>query len=134
MPAREPVFFENWCELAERWKVSPDTMRRVAEAAEDVYEQIRMEVQIISGYRTRNEQAALRRAGRPVALDSVSTHRTCPATGVDISLGFASTDAQKLTWGLAATTRGLRWGGGSKVDDRGIPLDWGHVDRGPRRS
>jgi len=38
----------------------------------------------------------------------------------------------KAIWGRIATFNGLRWGGGGAVDDGGIPLDWGHVDRGPR--
>lgn len=27
---------------------------------------------------------------------------------------------------------GLRWGGGGPVDDIGIPVDWNHLDLGPR--
>ncbi len=37
------------------------------------------------------------------------------------------------TWGRIATINGLRWGGGGQVDSGGIPVDWGHVDRGPRQ-
>ena len=40
----------------------------------------------------------------------------------------------KAIWGRVAVMNGLRWGGGGAVDDGGIPLDWAHVDRGPRRS
>ena len=38
----------------------------------------------------------------------------------------------KAIWGRVAVMNGLRWGGGGAVDDGGIPLDWQHVDRGPR--
>jgi len=40
----------------------------------------------------------------------------------------------KITWGNIVLANGLRWGGGGDVDpDNLIPLDWRHVDRGPRR-
>ena len=107
-------------------------MRRVVLSAEDYFEETRGRVWIISGYRTRTEQFDLARRGRPTAPDDVSTHRSCPATGIDVSLGFAPTRVQKAIWGRIVTMNGLRWGGGGAVDDGGIPLDWGHVDRGPR--
>jgi len=70
--------------------------------------------------------------GRPTAPVALSTHTTCPATGADIRLGFAPTRVQQAIWGRIATMNGLRWGGGGEVDDGGIPLDWQHVDLGPR--
>jgi len=88
--------------------------------------------EIISGYRTAKEQADLGRRGRPTAPDDLSTHRSCPATGVDVSLGFLPTRVMKAIWGRIVTMNGLRWGGGGAVDDGGIPQDWGHVDMGPR--
>jgi len=107
-------------------------MRRVQLSADDFFEETRGTVQIISGLRTRAEQGALRRSGRPAARDDVSTHLSCPATGVDVSLGFAPTRSQKAIWGRIVTMNGLRWGGGGAVDSGGIPVDFGHVDRGPR--
>jgi len=91
-------------------------------------------VEIISGLRTRSEQLALARRGRPAARDDLSTHRSCPATGIDISLGLAPTRIQKATWGRIVTFLGLRWGGGSAPDQGGIPSDWQHVDLGPRNA
>jgi len=133
MPAREPIFLADACDLANRWLVSQDTMERVALSAEDYWRETRVRVNIISGYRTPAEQAALRRSGRPTAPDDVSTHLSCPATGVDVALGFAPTRVQKAIWGRIAVMNGLRWGGGGAVDSGGIPVDWGHVDRGARR-
>lgn len=134
MPAREPIFLDVWCELAGRWGVAPDTMSRIAQSAEDYRQETRGQVFIISGLRTPAEQSALRRSGRPAAADDVSTHLSCPATGVDVSLGFAPSRSQKAIWGRIVTLNGLRWGGGGAVDPGGIPVDWGHVDRGPRRA
>jgi len=108
-------------------------MGRLIHSARDFRAETRGGVTILSGYRTRDEQDSLRRQGRPTAPDAVSTHRSCPSTGVDVSLGFAPTRVQKAIWGRIVTMNGLRWGGGSTVDDGGIPVDWGHVDRGPRQ-
>ncbi len=132
--APEVIDPEDWCGLAGRWGVAPDTMRRVANAAFIFEMETRQRVSIISGSRTKAEQDALHRRGRPTAPDNLSTHRSCPATGVDVSLGFAPTRVQKAIWGRIAVMNGLRWGGGGAIDDGGIPLDWGHVDRGPRRT
>jgi len=134
MPTREFITGAGYCELAERWQVDPDTMRRVWGAAHD-YETHTggRRVEIISGWRSAAEQRQLGRRGRPVAADDVSTHRSCPATGVDISLGLLPSGFMKHTWGRIVFTHGLRWGGGSQLDpDTGTPIDWPHVDRGPR--
>lgn len=134
MPEPEKITGENWCELARRWGVAADTMKRVALSAEDYDAQTGAEVvKITSGHRTLAEQEALRRAGRPTAPPDRSTHLSCPATGVDVSLGFAPTRFEIATWGRVTLVNGLRWGGGGKVDEAGIPLDWQHVDRGPRK-
>lgn len=109
-------------------------MSRVVVSAGEFLLETGREVQIISGYRTANEQRLLARSGRPATADSLSTHRSCPATGVDVSLGFGATRVMKAIWGRTVVLNGLRWGGGGAVDDGGIPLDWGHVDRGPRAS
>jgi len=107
-------------------------MLRVVLSAEEFEMETGGTVSIISGWRTRREQRRLGRRGRPAAPDDLSTHRSCPATGVDVSLGFTPTRVQKAIWGRIVTMNGLRWGGGGRVDEGGIPLDWGHVDRGPR--
>ena len=119
------------CRLAERWRVSPDTMTRVVLSAQQYTEETSLPVDIISGYRTQQEQRSLERGGRPTAPDEKSTHRSCPATGVDVSLGLFPVASQKAIWGRIVMLNGLRWGGGGPLED-GIPVDWAHVDRGPR--
>jgi len=133
MPTREVLTGADVCALSQTWAVDPDVMRRVQRSADAYTQETASPVDIISGFRTRAEQAALGRRGRPTARDELSTHRSCPATGVDISLGFAPTRVQKAIWGRIVTFNGLRWGGGGQVDEGGIPVDWQHVDRGPRR-
>lgn len=134
MAARERITESDPCTLAGRWRVAPDTMQRVWFSAKDYELQTGKRVWIVSGYRTANEQFQLGRQGRPTARDDRSTHRSCPATGVDISLGLLPTEFEKATWGRITLVNGLRWGGGGPVDpDNFIPLDWGHVDRGPRQ-
>lgn len=92
-------------------------------------------VWIISGWRSQEEQRRLSRLSRPTAPDSLSTHRSCPATGVDISIQLLTSEFLKVTWGRVASNEGLRWGGGGPVDPKNlIPLDWRHVDTGPRKS
>lgn len=134
VPASEFITDATDCELAGRWAVDFDTMRRVwlsAEAYE--IETGGRRVSIISGWRSRSQQSQLGRRGRPTARDDRSTHRSCPATGVDVSLGVLPSNFLKATWGRITLVNGLRWGGGGAVDpDTGIPLDWPHVDVGPR--
>jgi len=134
VPEREFITDADVCELANRWAVDGDIMRRVWLSAQDYeLETGGRRVSIISGFRSRSEQRQLARRGRPTASDERSTHRTCPATGVDISLGLNASGFQKVTWGNAALRNGLRWGGGGPTEpDSLIPLDWPHVDRGPR--
>ena len=132
MPERELIEDTDSCTLSSRWGVSLDTMDRVVLSASDYREETRGQVWIISGLRTEASQDALRRSGRPTAPNNLSTHLSCPATGVDISLGAFPTRVQKAIWGRIATLNGLRWGGGGAVDSGGIPDDWQHVDRGPR--
>lgn len=134
MPERERVDpFTDPCELARRWTVSEDTMRRVVLSAQQYTEETALPVDIISGWRSEREQRKLGTAGRPTAPDELSTHRSCPATGVDISLGLYPVVTQKWIWGRIAFLNGLRWGGGGPQDQDGMPVDWQHVDRGPRR-
>lgn len=139
MPSREAITDADVCDLAHRWKVAPDTMQRVWLSAQEYEQQMGLKergglrVWIISGWRSRGQQRALGRQGRPTAPDALSTHRSCPATGVDISLGLLASEFMKVTWGRAVFIQGLRWGGGGAVDPKNlIPLDWRHVDRGPR--
>ena len=120
------------CELARKWGVTPGVMQRIVQAANLIQMQTRAPVWITSGYRTREQQERLKVMGRPTAPDSVSTHRSCPATGVDISLGALPTREKKQVWGALVQLEGLRWGGGSQLDEHGIPSDWQHIDAGPR--
>ena len=149
--AREVITDSNPCDLAYRWSVAPRLMEKVFTAATLFEIEARIlgkmgspTVSIVSGFRTKAEQDALRMSGRPAAPDDRSTHRSCPATGIDISLGNLPTIAQKIAWGRNVMMQGLRWGGGSPVDGspilgpngnillNGIPSDWQHVDLGPR--
>jgi len=139
VPNPEPLSGGDWCALAARWGVSETTMRRVVQAADLYKQRTGKPVEIISGFRTDAQQDALRRSGRPTAANDLSTHLSCPATGVDISLGLGPSRFERITWGEIAMTQGLRWGGGGKLEEPvpgfplGIPVDWQHVDRGPRK-
>lgn len=131
----EVITETDFCTLAGRWGVHPDVMQRVWKAAAALEFQTKRTVWIVSGFRTAAQQRALEKAGRPAAPDALSTHRTCPATGVDIWLGPLPTGFLKAVWGSIAFSNGLRWGGGSPIDpETGIPSDWAHVDVGPRVS
>ena len=134
MPERETIAGRDACELAEAWGVVPRIMEKVVQAADIYLMQTKSPVWIISGYRTKSEQDRLGVMGRPTAPDARSTHRTCPATGLDISLGSVVDRENKQYWGALVQLMGLRWGGGSTVDDHGIPSDWQHIDAGPRAS
>ena len=112
MPEREGLVGADTCALASRWGVSEDLVRRLKLSAEDFLFETRGNVEMISGYRTRAEQEALGRKGRPTAPDELSTHRSCPATGADVNIGWAPTRVQKAIWGRIVTMNGLRWGGG----------------------
>lgn len=131
---REEVITESdFCELANRWRVRADVMELVARSAAQLEFETRRTVWIISGFRTSAEQRALEKADRPTAPDELSTHRSCPSTGVDIWLGPLPSNLLKVTWGRIVTFNGLRWGGGGPIDpETGIPNDWAHVDKGPR--
>ena len=134
MPAREPLTGADPCELADRWVVDPQVMIRAVQCANAFTRETGREVLIISGHRTAAEQRALEKAGRPTAAPELSTHLSCPATGIDINAGFGVTNVLKAIWGRIVVMHGLRWGGGSQVDPKtGIPADWNHIDAGPRR-
>jgi len=94
---------------------------------------------IISGLRSCERQADLTAEGLMTAPCGLSTHIVGVATpigklatGVDISFGFAPTNAQKLAVGAIVEAAGLRWGGGAKRDSNGIPVghEWAHIDLG----
>jgi len=133
MPEREILTDRSDCEIATRWKVALDTIQRVQMAAADFFTETGRRVWIISGWRSREQQRRLSRQGRPTAPDARSTHRSCPATGVDVSLGTLPSNFLKATWGRLTLVHGLRWGGGGAVAESGIPIDWQHIDVGPRR-
>lgn len=121
-------------ELASRARITPELAVRVMLAGAYFLERSGVGLQLISGYRTAEQQAELEREGRPAAPDELSTHRSCPATGADLRPEVAVTPSLKVILGEAAMRSGLRWGGGSPRDRDGIPVDWNHVDLGPRRS
>jgi len=117
------------CELSKRWGIDEEVAHRLVRGAD----QLEFGISIISGLRTRAEQQALRDAGRPATADFLSTHLSCPATGVDLKPTIAVTNVVRARLGAEMTFAGLRWGGGSQVDpNTGIPSDWNHFDLGPR--
>jgi len=124
----DPAGMTDICPFLTRWMIHPDLARALYKMAA----RAPFGISIISGYRTPDQQEALKREGRPAADPSVSTHLSCPAGGADVRLDVAVTDAVKATFGRLAVEAGLRWGGGSPVDQNGIPSDWNHVDLGPR--
>lgn len=122
------------CEIARRWLVRQDVIERVVRGAHQFKAETGRDVEIISGYRSPEKQRALKAQGRPAADPDVSNHTSCPATAVDLRIGFAPTRAMKATLGRVMSMEGLRWGGGSKPDSGGIPSDWNHFDMGPRHA
>jgi len=140
----DPNDLDAVCALSARWGIHPELARRLA----IMQQACPFRLNLISGYRTAERQAELEREGRPTAPDALSTHRSCPATGADISPVNVTGLSQpvQVYVGEAATRAGLRWGGGSptkrlvfpgagKKGDTGldIPSDWQHVDLGPRQ-
>lgn len=116
--------------------VSRDLAERVLRFADFFRATTGHDVEAISGYRTCAQQEALGRRGRPAAPCDISTHTTCPATGMDFRLGgLFDSDFVKLLFGGAAIRAGLRWGGGSperQTEFGAIPSDWQHLDLGRR--
>lgn len=117
------------CELAFKWRVDVELAQRLILFAR----LFPHPVQIVSGFRTRSQQAA-EKDGAPI---DVSTHTSCPATGADLQvIGWSKPTAPtevRRAFGGAVQAAGLRWGGGSRVDPQtGLPTDWNHVDLGPR--
>lgn len=119
----------DFCELARRWLIS----LVLAEKLINMTWRLPFKVQIISGWRSRDHQERLIREGRGAPVHQ-STHTSCPATGADLWPVIHVTDQVKAELGRAAVEVGLRWGGGSTPDPQtGIPIDWNHVDLGPRQ-
>ena len=120
------------CTIEQRFQISHELALKLVA----MQREFSLPLQIISGYRTLEQQDALREQGRPAAPDHLSTHRSCPATGADLRIVLPmpplSTHAMKLSFGAAARRAGLRWGGGS-AETMGVPSDWNHVDLGPRQ-
>ena len=112
-----------------RWGISEDVAARIVTMSG----RLEFGITLISGLRSDREQDALRAAGRPAAPNDVSTHLSCPATGVDLMPQVVATNVVKARLGAEGVHSGLRWGGGSAIDpETGIPSDWNHFDRGPR--
>lgn len=123
------------CKLVLQWGIHPILAEHFLRIAAQVERETGRKLTIISGWRSANEQASLKTAGRPTADPDLSNHLTCPATAIDVRLGVSNqllTSTQKQIFGRIVTESGLRWGGGSKPDSKGIPSDWNHIDMGPR--
>lgn len=126
------------CSLASKWGIDIDLATRLV----SMVNRLEFPVSIISGLRSRKEQEALRRSGRPTADPDKSTHLSCPATGADVQPQIFVTTLVKARLGAEARFAGLRWGGGSPTvrhTDIGggtalLPSDWNHFDLGPRRT
>lgn len=116
------------CDLADKWRIHHQLALKLIALAGA----LPFGLQIISGFRTAEQQQELIAAGRGAALDR-STHTSCPATGADVWPLVAVAPQIQIEFGRVARLVGLRWGGGSAVNpDTGIPSDWNHVDLGPR--
>ena len=119
-------------DLIKKWGLECNFAYRVAKFIDEAEFALGRDVEIISGFRSRKEQEQLEKEGRPTAPFYLSNHTTCPATAIDIWMGFAHTREMKLILGHQAHLNGLRWGGASPLDDDGLPTDWNHFDLGPR--
>jgi uncharacterized protein YcbK (DUF882 family) len=125
--------------IADHWLIDPRLAERIAFVMDEWYEETRIGIEIISGYRTEEEQMALIRKGRPAADPKLSTHTSCPATGVDIRINGFMTRLLKARFLRIARMNGLRVGGNDyctpeTCDDLNIPNDWNHVDLGRRHA
>lgn len=133
----EPVprlYGRDACQWAERWGIDYELAEKLVVAQRNFSLDVaNIGFRIRSGFRSVEEQRELERAGRPTAPEDLSTHTSCPATGADLDLvGVAVTQVSKIHFGRSVVEAGLRWGGGSPVNEVGIPSDWNHVDLGPR--
>jgi len=120
-------------ELVRVWSLDRLLAVRICRVIRRFERESGIRLEVISGYRTAEEQQSLTRAGRPTAPPGKSTHTTCPATGVDVKPWTFPTREIKILLGRIGMEEGLRWGGGSAPDSSGIiPQDWNHFDLGPR--
>lgn len=121
---------EIFCGWLAKWGLSLELGERL-QAMQSFFPWV---LKIFSGRRTPEQQDALRAENRMTAPNHLSTHLDCPtSTGADLIPALAIDQAVQVAFGLAAFKAGLRWGGGSAIDPAtGIPLDWKHVDLGPR--
>jgi len=125
------------CALVAQWKLDPTFAAIVARLRERFLEETGLELEIISGFRSSDQQAQLILAGSGAPQD-LSNHTLCPAHAVDVWFGTIPTAALKWTLGRLALEFGLRWGGcdpsreGCINQDSGMPQDWNHLDDGPR--
>jgi hypothetical protein len=123
-----PASQSDVCKMATDVLISPVLAAKLVAMAGEYP----LRLSIISGFRTRDHQLALAESGRPATDPDVSTHCSCPATGVDLRInGVSPGPYEKALLGEAAARVGLRWGGGSPAPE-GIPTDWNHIDLGPR--
>ena len=125
------------CVWAPAWGVSLELARKLQMLGAD-FEAVGLGLlTIISGFRTCEQQAELERSGRPAAACGLSTHTTCPATGADVWAASvdstSATDGVKLALVALAERHGLRVGGGGPTRANGLPVDWNHLDLGPRQ-
>lgn len=118
--------------LCDHWKLDGKLVKRLHPALIQLEAETGLRWSVISGYRTPQEQQRLIDEGRPAAPVQLSTHTECPATGADVRVATFPTRAMKAQFGRVVSEHQLRWGGGSPPDEYGIPLDWNHVDLGPR--
>ncbi len=120
------------CQLARTWGLDLRLARKLVAFSRLAGD---LGLSIDSGARTCAEQMALKDAGRPAAPCHVSTHVVGPgrpcSTGADLLTTPAPVTAVKARFLAEGTLAGLRVGGGSRTV-LGIPIDWNHVDLGPR--
>lgn len=131
MPLASPVRFDtDPCSLVDKWQIDEEVAQNLVWMATI----LPFEMRVISGYRSREKQEDLIKEGRPAAPVGLSTHCSCPATGVDLALNVFAARQIKIEFGRVAQLAGFRWGGGSPADPiTGIPSDWNHLDLGPRK-
>lgn len=123
---------EDVCAFAVNWAIDAYLAMRLAELAR-LLKLAGYVVQIVSGWRSVKEQLGTADGADP----AISTHTSCPyATGADLQIvGYNKVTTPpevRRTFGDAAQRAGLRWGGGSRLDQNSLPSDWNHVDLGPR--
>jgi len=128
-----PVRGRDVCQLVDRWQIAPELAERVLEMARLFWDETRHDLEIFSGFRSAKKQRELERQGRPTAPVELSNHTICPARAVDLRIQGVDTVTLWQTLSRIAFEVGLRHGGGSSLDDQGLPTDRPHFDLGPRQ-